>query len=35
LAVVKINGNRVTQQEIFGSTNFSKEILPFQQEFPI
>jgi len=32
---VKINGNRGTQQEISVSTEVSKEIAPFQQEFPI
>jgi len=32
---VKINGNRGTQQEIAVSTKVSKEIVPFQQEFPI
>jgi len=32
---VKISGNRDTQQEISVSTKVSKEILPFQQEFPI
>jgi len=32
---VKINGNRGAQQEISVSTKVSKEILPFQQEFPI
>jgi len=32
---VKINGNRGAQQEISFSTNFSKEIVPFQQKFPI
>jgi len=32
---VKINGNRGTQQEISVSTNVSKEIVRFQQEFPI
>jgi len=32
---VKINGNRCAQQEIFVLTEFSKEIIPFQQEFPI
>jgi len=31
---VKINGNR-TQQESSVSTKVSKEIVPFQQEFPI
>jgi len=31
---IKINGNRGTQQEIFVSTKVSKEIVPFQQEFP-
>jgi len=29
-----INGNRGTQQEISVSTNVSKEIVPFQHEFP-
>jgi len=32
---VKINGNRGAQQEISVSTKVSKEIVPFQQEFPI
>jgi len=32
---VKISGNRGTQQDISVSTNVSKEIVPFQQEFPI
>jgi len=32
---VKINGNRGTQQEISVSTKVSKEIVPFQQDFPI
>jgi len=32
---VKINGNRGTQQEISVSTKFLKEIVPFQQKFPI
>jgi len=32
---VKINGNRGTQQEISVLTKVSKEIVPFQQEFPI
>jgi len=32
---VKINGNRGAQQEIPVSTNVSKEIVPFQQEFQI
>jgi len=32
---VKINGNRGVQQEISVSTKGSKEIDPFQQEFPI
>jgi len=32
---VKINENRGTQQEISISTKVSKEIEPFQQEFPI
>jgi len=31
---VNINGNRGAQQEIFGSTKVSKEIVPLQQEFP-
>jgi len=31
----KINGNRGAQQEISVSTKGSKEIVPFQQEFPI
>jgi len=31
---VKINGNRDTQQEISVS-KVSKEIVPFEQEFPI
>jgi len=31
---VKINGNCGAQQEIFLSTKVSKEIVPFQQEFP-
>jgi len=35
LAVVKIDGNRGTQQEISDSTKGPKEIVPFQQEFPI
>jgi len=29
-----MNGNRGTQQEISVSTKVSKEIAPFQQEFP-
>jgi len=33
--VVKINGNRGAQQEVSVSTRVSKEIVPFQQEFPI
>jgi len=33
--VVKINGNSGTQQETYDSTKVSKEIVPFQQEFPI
>jgi len=32
---VKINGNRGAQQEIYNSTKVSKQIVPFQQEFPI
>jgi len=32
---VKINGYCGAQQEISASTNVSKEIVPFQQEFPI
>jgi len=32
---LKINGNPGTQQEISVSTKVSKEIVPFQQEFPI
>jgi len=32
---VKINGNRGAQQETFVSTKVSKEIVSFQQEFPI
>jgi len=32
---VQINGKRGTQQEISNSTNVSKEIIPFQQEFSI
>jgi len=32
---VKINGNRGTQKEISDSTKVSKEIVSFQQEFPI
>jgi len=32
---VKIKGNRRTQQEISVSTKVSKEIVPYQQEFPI
>jgi len=32
---VKINGNRVAQQEIPVSTKVSKEIITFQHEFPI
>jgi len=32
---VGINRNRGTQQEISDSTKVSKEIAPFQQEFPI
>jgi len=32
---VKINVNRGTQHEISLSTKDSKEIVPFQQEFPI
>jgi len=31
---VKINGNRGAQQEISVSTKVSKEIVPFQQQFP-
>jgi len=31
---VKINGNRGTHQEISDSTKASKEIVPFQQDFP-
>jgi len=31
----KINGNRGAQQEMSISTKISKEIVPFQQEFPI
>jgi len=32
---LKINGNRGTQQEISVPTKASKEIVPFQQKFPI
>jgi len=32
LAVVQINANRGSQQEISDSTKVSKEIVPFQQE---
>jgi len=32
---VKISGSRGAQQEISISTKVSKEISPFQQEFPI
>jgi len=32
---VKIYGNRGSQQETSVSTKVSKEIVPFQQEFPI
>jgi len=32
---VKINGNHGEQQEISVSTKISKEIVPFQQKFPI
>ena len=32
---VKINGNRGTQQEFSVSPKVSKEIVPFQQEFPV
>jgi len=32
---VKVNGNHGAQQEISISTKVSKEIVPFQQEFPI
>jgi len=32
---VKINGNRGAQQETSVSTKLSKEIVLFQQEFPI
>jgi len=32
---VKINGNHGTHKEISVSTKVSKEIVPFQQEFPI
>jgi len=32
---VRINGNRGAQKEISVSTNVSKEIDPFLQEFPI
>jgi len=32
---VKINENRGTQQETSDSAKVSKEIVPFQQEFPI
>jgi len=32
---VKTNGNRGAQQEISISTKVSKEIVPFEQEFPI
>jgi len=32
---VKANGSRGTQQEISDSTKVSKEIVLFQQEFPI
>jgi len=32
---VKINGNRGAQLEMYVSTKVSKEIVPFQQEFPL
>jgi len=32
---VKIKGNRDAQQKISVSTKISKEIVPFQHEFPI
>jgi len=32
---VKSNGNRGAQQNLTVSTKGSKEIVPFQQEFPI
>jgi len=32
---VKIYGNRGTQKEISDSTKVTKEIVPFQQKFPI
>jgi len=32
---VKINGNRGAQQQISVSAKVVKEIVPFQQEFPI
>jgi len=32
---VKVDGNRGAQQENSVSTKVSKEIVPFQQEFPI
>jgi len=32
---VEINGNHGAQQEFSVSTTVSKEIVPFQQEFPI
>jgi len=32
---VKINGNGGAQQEISVSAKFSKEVVTFQQEFPI
>jgi len=32
---IKINGNRGAQQVISVSTKVLKEIVPFQQEFPI
>jgi len=32
---VKIYGNRGTQHETSDSTKVSKEIVPFQQEYPI
>jgi len=35
LAVVKINDSRGAQHEISVSTKVSKEIVRFQQEFPV
>jgi len=32
---VKTNGNRGAQQKISVSTKVSKEIVPFQEKFPI